>query len=136
MGKLVERLVFWVAVISMSIFAFEDHLPESLPSVAVLRLIGNLDSSALPKLEKRIQELLEQGQIHFIFNCSRLEFISSSGLGLLLDTLGKVERKEGGLCLTEISQPEVYDAMNLLGLTEVFSIYDFESHVLEQLKER
>ena len=49
-----------------------------------LILDGRLDTSVTPQTEKDVEPLFEYKNIEVVIDCSRLEYISSSGLRLLM----------------------------------------------------
>lgn len=117
----------------MANFEIDIELPVSQPKTAVIRLGGSLDSFALPTLERKIQELMREGRYSLVVNLQKLRFISSPGMGLFLGTLGELEKHGGGIVFTRISEPEVYDAMNLLGFFDVFTVCDEESEAIQKV---
>ncbi len=120
----------------MADFHCEVHLPELRPEVAVLRISGSLDAYALPDLEKTLQELIREKHCHVVVNCEKLRFISSSGMGLFLGTLGEVEKQGGSVSFVQVTQPEVHDAMSLLGFFEVFPVFDREAEAIQKHLQR
>ncbi|MDO8644812.1 MAG: STAS domain-containing protein [bacterium] len=115
----------------MSDFTIELHEPAARNDMAVIRLTGTLDSYSLQELERSLGDLLQAGRHHLVINCQKLKFISSAGMGLFLGTLGEVEKKGGSLSFAQISQPEVHDAMNILGFFEVFKVFDQETQAVQ-----
>ena len=77
--------------------------------VAVLE--GRLDTAAAAVTEKELQPLYDCDGKNIIFDCSNLEFISSSGLRLFL----------GGskVCITGMSN-ELKDVFTITGFTSLF----------------
>lgn len=113
-------------------FNCEVHLPATSKELAVLRLAGVLDSYSLPDLEKTLQDLMRDNRCRIVVNCERLRFISSAGMGLFLGTLGEVEKQGGSLSFAQVTQPEVHDAMSLLGFFEVFPVFDQETEAIKK----
>ncbi len=117
----------------MKHFDIEIFLPDNSPHIAILRLSGSLDAFSIGDLEKKIGELLEGQRKDLVINLKNLKFLSSPAMGLFLGTLGELEKRNGTLRLVEITNPEVHDAMNLLGLFEVFPVHASESEALSKL---
>ena len=115
----------------MPILEIQTMLSKDKPGTAVVRLIGSLDTFAVPMLEKKLQELIEAQNIRLIINCQKLRFLSSPGIGLFMGCLGDLEKRGGGIIFAEVAQPEVYDAMKLLGFFEVFPVYGTEQEALQ-----
>lgn len=113
-------------------FDAEVFLPSSRPDLAVLRLSGNLDAYSIPDLEKKIQGLVKDHRCHLVVNCEKLKFLSSPGLGLFLGTLGEVEKVGGSVVFAKVTQPEVHDAMTLLGFFDVFPLCNEEWEAVQK----
>lgn len=115
----------------MGDFTVEVHMPTGRKDLAVIRLGGTLDSYSLTDLEKKIQDLVKSNRCHLVVNCEKLRFISSSGMGLFLGTLGEVEKQGGSICFAKVAEPEVHDAMNLLGFFDVFPVFEQELEAIQ-----
>ena len=86
---------------------------------ATLILSGRLDTAVSSKVSSDIEQLLATaGTIqHLTVDASQLEYISSSGLRILL-MLAKRFKK---FRITEVN-PEVYDVLNMTGFTKMMTI--------------
>lgn len=113
-------------------FEAEVFFPAGHAEVAVLRLNGSLDTYSVSDLEKKIQGLLQENRRHIVVNCQKLRFLSSPGLGLFLGTLGELEKKGGSLSFAKISEPEVHDAMSLLGFFDIFPVFNEEWEAIQK----
>ena len=98
----------------------------------MLRLTGSLDTYSIPKLEKKIQGLIRDKRHHIVVNCQNLQFLSSPGMGLFLGTLGEVEKLGGSLVFAKVTQPEVHDAMSLLGFFDIFPVFEEEWEAVQK----
>ena len=86
---------------------------------ATLTLSGRLDTSVSSKVSNDIERLLATaGTIqHFTVDASHLEYISSSGLRILLMLAKRFKHYR----ITEVN-PEVYDVLNMTGFTKMMTI--------------
>lgn len=116
----------------MADFNVEVQRPATRNDLAVLRLDGTLDAFSIPELEKTVQGLLQEKRVHLVINCEKLKFISSAGMGLFLGALGEVEKRGGSISFARVCQPEVHDAMSLLGFFEVFPLFDEEGQAIQR----
>ncbi len=114
----------------MADFDIEVVYPKERPDVAILRLAGSLDTYGVPTLEKKFEEVLEKKCRNLVINCQKLKFLSSPGMGLFLGTLSEVEKQGGSLVFAKVSQPEVHDAMGLLGFFEIFPVCEDEAEAV------
>lgn len=117
----------------MASFQIETWLPPERGDLSVVRLDGSLDASSIERVEKALQGLPPERPLVLV-NCRKLKFISSSGLGLFLETHGRLEGQGGKVIFTEVVQPEVHDAMNLLGFFDVFDTAESEAEGLKKGK--
>ena len=118
----------------MAHFDVEVLCADSQPEKAVLRLIGSLDAFALSQIEKRIQSLIrDEHKIKLVVDCGKLKFISSPGLGLFLGTLNELEKRGGKLVFSQVTHPDVNDAMSCLGFFDIFKSYDSEEEAYQHL---
>lgn len=84
-------------------------------------LNGRLDTAAATQLAKEIQPLLDHADGNIILDCTDLEFISSSGLRLLL-TIHKASKAKGGtVTLKGVSE----NVMEVLKITSFSSLFQF-----------
>lgn len=70
-----------------------------LDEEAVISVVGELDFHSAPRLREEIIKLLNQGILKLIVDLSRLEFVDSSGLGVLVAGLKRIRERNGSLTL-------------------------------------
>ncbi len=92
-------------------------LQEDGNLVAVLE--GRLDTAAAAVTEKEFLPLYDCDGKNIIFDCSKLEFISSSGLRLFLGVLKAAKPKGSHVCITGMSS-ELRDVFTITGFTSLF----------------
>jgi anti-sigma B factor antagonist len=90
---------------------------------AVLRVAGEVDLYTAPQIREQIRDLAAKGTVHLIADLSPVEFIDSSGLGVLIGGLRRVREDDGSLVLV-ITTRRVLRVFQLTGLTKAFTIYD------------
>lgn len=74
-------------------------------------------------LREKILELIKQGNIHFLFDFSKLNIIDSSGLGVLVSIHKRVKERDGKLIIKGL-HGEVKKIFELTRLTKVFDIVE------------
>ncbi len=84
-------------------------------------LSGYIDTYNSSFFQKQIQKVIDAGFINLIFNCSSLNYVSSTGIGSFTVFLKVVKPKGGDIILLEI-QPKVYEVFQLLGFSQFFNI--------------
>ena len=73
---------------------FETQVKE-VDGFPVIELIGEIDLSTSPVFKQRIYEIIESGKRDVIVDMNGLDFMDSTGLGVLVAALKKT-RMEGG----------------------------------------
>ena len=84
---------------------------------------GELDVYTAPKLRDTITELLAAGVYAIVIDMRDVEFLDSSGLGVLVSALKKVRAHDGSLQLI-CNQNRVLKIFRITGLAEVFVIHE------------
>ncbi len=98
---------------------------EQFKHCDLLKIEGRVDSQTAPELAKALQESLDRGQYNIVIDMSDLEFISSAGLRVLINTQ-KVCRQQlnrGEIILAEMPE-RIYETLDLAGLLSLFPIKD------------
>ena len=90
--------------------------------VTVIAVTGRVDSSSAGDLETALKQLMDGGNSHFVIDLAGVEFLSSSGLRVLVTTLKSVRKSGGDLRLAQPSQ-RAADAIDLAGLDVLFKTY-------------
>jgi anti-sigma B factor antagonist len=89
--------------------------------VGIAELEGRLDAHNSKPLQKIFLEWLEKTPL-VLFDCSRLDFIDSSGLGAIVGCLRKALEKEGDLRLSGLTG-KVAMVFELTKAAKLFSIF-------------
>lgn len=92
-------------------------------TVPVLCLAGSLDAHTVTKLEEAIVGRITEGQYLLVFDLSRLEYVSSAGMGLLIGFVDELRHKEGDMIITHV-HPNVWKVFQILGFDKLFVFFD------------
>jgi anti-sigma B factor antagonist len=95
----------------------------------VLSINGRIDTSTASELEQAINREIELGNRKILLDFSRVSYISSGGLRVLLATARKLKDAGDKFGLCALS-PEVFKILKLTGFTSIFSIYPSEGEAL------
>ncbi|MBI1759596.1 MAG: STAS domain-containing protein [Actinobacteria bacterium] len=87
----------------------------------VLEVSGEVDVYTGPTLRDRITALLDGGALDLVIDLGRVEFIDSTGLGVLVGALNRV-RDLGGSMVLRCSQERVLKLLRITGLDQVFTV--------------
>lgn len=91
--------------------------------VIILQFIGELGSQHLPPLKRRLDGLLEGGDLKFVLDSKQLSFVNSAGLGYLIRFAKEAKRYGGEIVLAAPSQ-FLRDTLITLKITDFFPTYD------------
>ncbi|MBO4905762.1 MAG: STAS domain-containing protein [Bacteroidaceae bacterium] len=87
----------------------------------VVNLQGRLDTAAAIKVASDFQDLNQYAAGHLVIDCGELEYISSSGLRLLLSLRKEVAAKNGKLQIRNVSEV-ILHIFKLTGFINLFEI--------------
>jgi anti-anti-sigma factor len=76
---------------------------EATTPTATLRLSGELDTATAPTLRDHVVRLISEGRSHLVFDCTNLEFIDSTGLGVLIGARARALAANGSVALFGVS---------------------------------
>ena len=88
---------------------------------AVVDVQGEIDVYTAPKLREKLIELVSEGQYNVVVNLEGVDFLDSTGLGVLVGALKRVKAHEGSLSLV-CTQDKILKIFKITGLTKVFPI--------------
>ncbi|MBR2497631.1 MAG: STAS domain-containing protein, partial [Parabacteroides sp.] len=91
-------------------------LEETIVSVE-----GRVDTITAPDLEKQVEPIWEDNGKTIVFDCEKLEYVSSSGLRVILSTHKKLTAKGGKFILRNLTS-EVRSVMDLTGFSRILTI--------------
>ncbi|TSA23812.1 MAG: anti-sigma factor antagonist [Bacteroidetes bacterium] len=91
----------------------------------VINITGRLDTTNYSVLEKKLMELIDAGEIRLLVNLSKMDYVSSSGLRILLMALKRISMVKGKFALCSL-QDNIKEIFEISGFTNIFEIYDKE----------
>jgi anti-sigma B factor antagonist/stage II sporulation protein AA (anti-sigma F factor antagonist) len=103
-------------------------------SVQILRIEGRMDAVSSPALESKLIELMRQDQNQFLLDFSRIKYLSSAGMRVLLSITKKLKERDGKLAFFAISD-EVMEIIKMAGFEKILSIYKTEAEALKALQD-
>lgn len=89
----------------------------------VLTVRGEVDVYSAPRLRERLVELVSGGARTVVVDLDGVEFLDSTGLGVLVGGLKRLRSHDGELTLV-CTQPRILKVFEITRLTEVFGIHD------------
>lgn len=101
--------------------AFAVEVDDSRSGCAVVNITGEIDLTSSSELWDLLVELPARGRREIVVNVDGVDFIDSTGLGLLVAARKRV-RLEGGNMSLLCAKRETLLVLELTGLDEVFEI--------------
>lgn len=90
---------------------------------AVLKISGEVDVFTAPKLREQVVDLAAKGVVHIVADLSSVEFLDSTGLGVLVGGLKRLRTQDGSLSLV-MTTDRISRIFKITGLTAVFASHD------------
>ncbi len=97
-------------------------LEKELPIIA---LEGEVDVYTAPQLKQQMISLLEGGAREVVVDLSRVDYLDSTALGVLIGGLKRLREMDGNLALV-CPSPRIRRVFEITGLDKIFDIYDTE----------
>ena len=101
--------------------------------VAVIALSGEVDVYTSPRLKQEMVELLNKGTTNLVVNLPAVQYLDSTGLGVLNGGLKRAREREGDLRLV-CDNVRILRIFEITGLTKIFDIHRGEAEALEGLQ--
>lgn len=98
--------------------------------VLIVDLVGELDVYSAASLKALLFGIAERGDSQVLLNCSELEYIDSSGLGVLIATVTRMRKTYGQLRMCSL-RDNVRTVFRLTKTERLFDIHEEEAQALE-----
>jgi anti-sigma B factor antagonist len=98
-----------------------DH--HNKDGIEIVDVEGEIDVYTAPRLRELLIDLVNNGHYQIIVNMEKVEFLDSTGLGVLVGGLKRVRAHDGSLDLV-CTQERILKIFRITGLTKVFGIHD------------
>jgi anti-sigma B factor antagonist len=101
--------------------------------LTVISVEGEIDVYTAPKLREKLIDLVNKGKFHLLVDMEKVEFLDSTGLGVLVGGLKRVRAHDGSLELV-CTQERILKIFRITGLTKVFGIHNSIEEAQEHRK--
>jgi len=89
----------------------------------VVGIEGRLDTTNYNELESSLKELTDKNEKRILLDLSKMDYISSSGLRILLMYLKKMKAMDGRFMLSGMSK-EIREIFEISGFVNIFEIFE------------
>ena len=96
---------------------------SAAPGKTVIAVSGEIDVYTAPRLRETLVSLVDAGNYRLIVDMEGVEFLDSTGLGVLVGGLKRVRAHDGGIDLV-CTQGRILRIFRITGLNRVFSIFN------------
>ena len=103
--------------------------------IEVIDVAGAIDIYTAPRLRELLIDLVSTDNYHLIINMDQVEFLDSTGLGVLVGGLKRVRAHDGSLDLV-CTRERILKLFRITGLTKVFGIHETVNQAITATKGR
>ncbi len=104
---------------------------NQVEGATIIAVGGEIDVYTAPKLRDKITELVADGVYDIIVDMEAVEFLDSTGLGVLVGGLKKVRAHDGSMRLI-CNQERLLKIFRITGLAKVFAIHGSQADALAE----
>ena len=101
-------------------------------STPLIELEGEVDVYTAPQLKQQMLSLLESGNNEMVIDLTKVEYLDSTALGVLIGGLKRVRERDGNLPLI-CPSPRIRRVFEITGLDKIFDIYGSEGEARTEL---
>jgi len=101
------------------------------PDIRVLEVEGEVDVYTSTSLKQEISQSVSEGVKYIVLNLSKVEYLDSTGLGLLIGALKRLRENQGNLVIVSPSM-RIMRVFEITGLYKIFNIYATTAEAAEK----
>lgn len=98
--------------------------------VPVIDLEGEVDVYTAPQLKQQMINLLESGAKEMVVDLTKVDYLDSTALGVLIGGLKRMRERDGNMVLV-CPSPRIRRVFEITGLDKIFDIYNTEEDAKE-----
>lgn len=106
---------------------------KTINKVNVVEIIGDIDGKTAPEIQQQLQSEIGADP-KILLDMSKVEYMSSAGLRMLLSMYRQVKESDGRIVLAGLSE-EIQDIMSVTGFLSHFTTYSTVDDGLNALQE-
>lgn len=101
-----------------------DYLLSEKKGLTLLELNGKImGGPEATEINDKINQLIDENKVKIIIDLASVEWMNSSGLGILIGAVTVLKNNNGNLCLINVSD-RIKNLLKITKLNTVFDIYD------------
>ena len=102
---------------------------RSIEDVTVIQLDGKMNTATSSNADAHLSQLIANGSIKLLLNMGGVDYISSSGLRVILANGKKISSSGGKLAFCNLN-PSVGEVFRISGFNSIFPVFDTEQDAL------
>jgi len=106
---------------------------RTIDDVTIVDLDGKMNTSTSPDADAFLSQLIVGGSNKVLLNMNGVDYISSSGLRVVLATGKKLGGTGGKLAFCGLN-PSVGEVFRVSGFNSIFSVFDSEQEALDSFR--
>jgi anti-anti-sigma factor len=101
--------------------------------IICFQIEGRLDAESAPEAETTVKSVLKQGNRRLLFDLSKMDYISSAGLRVILMAVKELRNKQGKVVLCGLT-PYVKEIFDVSNFSSIIPITDSVETGLQQIR--
>jgi anti-sigma B factor antagonist len=89
---------------------------------SVLSLRGEVDVYTAPRVRQALVDLVDQGARNIVVDMEKVDFLDSTGLGVLVEGLKRVKTRDGNFSVVA-TQEKITKIFDITGLNKAFALH-------------
>ena len=102
---------------------------EKVDNKVIGRLEGRLDAASSYALQQKLDKLIEEKNLDILLDFTRVDYLSSAGMRLLLSTTKKLKTEKGCLVIFALTE-DVNEIIKFAGFHKILNICSNEQEAL------
>ncbi|APZ91721.1 STAS domain-containing protein [Fuerstiella marisgermanici] len=102
---------------------FHTYHLDGSDDVLIVELAGRLDTDSAETFFKRLDEEIENGHVKLVFDCHKLEHVSSLGFGMMIRGHSRVQKVDGAVRFARL-EGIIAEAFQVVGFHKLFDNYE------------
>lgn len=104
---------------------------KQVRNTLIVRVRGEIDMLVSEKMRKEIDKKVEENEIaNLIMNLEKVNFIDSSGLGVIIGRYKKINASGGRMCIVG-ANPSIQKILVFSGINKLVPLYNTEQEVVQ-----
>jgi anti-sigma B factor antagonist len=104
-------------------------------NIAVMNVGGYIDTTTSPELEHSLSSLLKSACYNIIVDLEHVDYISSSGWGILLGEIKGIREKNGDLLLVRMTD-DISEVFELLEFQDILKSFDTLDEAISEFEQK